>query len=73
MAPTIDPPSPRVLFIVQKRRCPITLGSDEGNLPFSIEKPVLAWTYGTKSDIDRGVKIAIIRPIGKVGKVGRTG
>jgi hypothetical protein len=29
--------------------------------------------YRNDTDIDRGVKIAIIRPIGKVGKVGRTG
>jgi hypothetical protein len=38
-----------------------------------IESTVIARTYGGNSDIDRGVKIAIIRPFGKSGKTGRAG
>jgi hypothetical protein len=39
----------------------------------AIESAMIARTYGNNSDIDRGVKIAIIRPFGKSGKDGRAG
>ena len=67
------PPRLPVLFNVQNRECPTP--DDKTGMPSGIliEMLVVPGSYAVDTDIDRGVKIAIIRPIGKVGKVGRSG